>query len=393
MLLTGLPFLQGQSLDPHYAPIGNSAFQTGVWSSGHLFLPPWLAGDTLSGEGFAYPADSASATALMAGLWIGGLDASGQLHLSVQDHHVVQGTGRDFWPGPLTAGTAATDSATMALYNQHWRLTRSELDAFLTDFADNGIIDSPQLYPQVMGWPAFGPDASGQVVALAPFVDMDGDPGSYDPMAGDHPRMWGSEMLWGISNDTGGGGARHTAAPALGLEVQQTLFVMECDTSPLSQALFVRYELINRSNQTLQDVRIGMWTDPDIGQATNDFVGVDTSRSLMYAYNGTPSDPVYGQALPAMGVGLLQGPLAPAGDGLDNDRDGQVDETGERYHLTHFVGHLNDFSTYLGNPLSPDAYYAYLHGNDLTGSPLVDNYSNGGAGTGLSSDGPGPSLP
>ena len=387
------PRLSAQNLAPTYAPIGTDAFQTGVWSPGYLFLPPWYVGDTVPGEGFAFPAGSTQATAMMGGLWVGGLDPGGQLRLSAQDYHMVQGSGQDFWPGPLTSGTALTDSATMAAYNQHWRITAAERDAFLADFADNGVVDSPQLYPGVFGWPAFGQDAAGNSLALAPFVDLDGDPSSYDPLAGDYPDLLGTEMLWGVTNDVGAGGARHSTTAPLGLEVHQSVFVFACDSSPLSQALFVRYEIINRSNQAYDDLYLGMWTDPDIGGAFDDYAGVDTSLALMYAYNGGSPDPVYGAQIPAWGVGLLQGPLAPAGDGLDNDRDGQVDEAGETWSLTSFASHRNDFSPLLGNPSAAGGYYAYLRGEDLSGTPFVDNYSNGGPGTGLAADGAGIPLP
>lgn len=57
---------------------------------------------------------------------------------------------------------------------------------------------------------------------------------------------------------------------------------------------------------------ITQWSDPDIGSAGDDLVGVDTLLNLGYAYNGSSNDPAYSAAglpPPACGYDFLSGPI------------------------------------------------------------------------------------
>ena len=38
---------------------------------------------------------------------------------------------------------------------------------------------------------------------------------------------------------------------------------------------------------------ISMWSDPDIGDSADDFVGCDTTLNMVYAYNAYEFDHVY----------------------------------------------------------------------------------------------------
>jgi hypothetical protein len=57
------------------------------------------------------------------------------------------------------------------------------------------------------------------------------------------------------------------------------------------------------------------WADPDLGDASDDFVGCDTSRSLCYVYNGRATDAMYGTSIPAVGFDIVQGPVVPGAPG------------------------------------------------------------------------------
>jgi hypothetical protein len=71
-----------------------------------------------------------TATSLFSGsLWIGGLDINGQLKLAAVRYRQI---GNDYWPGPLTIdGTASVDEATCAKFDQHYVMTRAEVDEYL----------------------------------------------------------------------------------------------------------------------------------------------------------------------------------------------------------------------------------------------------------------------
>ena len=54
---------------------------------------------------------------------------------------------------------------------------------------------------------------------------------------------------------------------------------------------------------------LAQWSDPDLGNANDDYVGCDTTLSLGFVYNGDNNDESgYGAAPPAMGYDFFQGP-------------------------------------------------------------------------------------
>ncbi|MEO1384933.1 MAG: hypothetical protein AAFV78_17050, partial [Bacteroidota bacterium] len=96
----------------------------------------------------------------------------------------------------------------------------------------------------------------------------------------------------------------------------------------------------------------------------------------------------YGRRPPAIGIDFFQGPLADPGDGIDNDKDGIIDEANETIIMSKFVYYNNDFSL-IGNPEVAQHYYGYLSGFWKDGTPIVDNFSNGGDGSGYGAQSPG----
>ncbi len=70
---------------------------------------------------------------------------------------------------------------------------------------------------------------------------------------------------------------------------------------------------------------LGYWTDPDLGNASDDYVGTDTTLDMIYVYNGDNEDEGsdgYGTAPPALGISFLQGPLVDAPGQTWTDPDG-----------------------------------------------------------------------
>lgn len=341
-------------------------------------------------------------------LWIGGLDEAGQLRIAAQTYRQ---SGNDFWPGPLTGGIsggeASTGQETCEQWDQMFKISRAEVDAFLADYADNNVIDNPENYPNVYNWPArgnpenpgFDVDAEGNpleafrpdgsVLYAAPFVDNDGDL-LYDPNRGDYPRIRGDQAVWWIINDRGNTHTE-TGGQPIGVEIHMLAFAFTTSNA-VNNMTFYQQTVINRSSQLLTDTYIGQWVDADLGQFNDDYVGCDTTRGLGFCYNGDPSDdgPTgYGLNPPAVGVDFFQGPLADPNDGIDNDKDGILDEEGETIIMSKFVYYNNDF-TLIGNPEVAQHYYGYLTGFWKDGSPIVDNYRDGaGTGNGYSPSSPG----
>jgi len=145
--------------------------------------------------------------------------------------------------------------------------------------------------------------------------------GNYDAPDGqieegqDPPFFLGDQTHWSVFNDFSQN--RHDnlfkTAP-LGVEVQQTLFGFD-DNNPLKNVMFVKWLIVNKSGNDIDSVYFGIWSDPDLGNASDDYVGGDSLLNLGYVYNGRQYDSVYDYNVPSAGYCLLQGPIVPSPGG------------------------------------------------------------------------------
>lgn len=314
-------------------------------------------------------AASARHSSFAGSLWIGGVDESGQLRVAAQTYRQ---SGNDFWPGPLTSGGATIDDVTCADWDKHYPITKEEISGFRAAYLDavtNGTPLNLDDYPAVKSWPAFGEDADGNRLAMAPFVDVDGDPLNYSPGAGDYPNIsptagGGSpdQAIWWVINDKGDVHTE-TGGEAIGLEIQMLAFAF-ATTDQVNNMTFYKYKVTNKSTLRLNDCYMGQWVDSDVGNYSDDYVGCDTSRGLGFAYNGDANDETsagYGLNPPCFGLDFFQGPFGDDGNRLD---------------MGTFVYYENDFSL-RGNPEVATHFYGYLRGYWKDGSHMVDNGLNG----------------
>lgn len=338
-------------------------------------------------------------------LWIGGLDKTGQLRVAAQTYRQ---SGYDFWPGPLIQGPGTTEQETCDLFNKMFKINKTEIDDFRAEFSVNGSIADESKYPNVFNWPtgtgrnsqyidaggnqvsAIRPD--GTTIYLAPWVEAGGsgnDEFTYDPDKGDFPDIKGDQAIWWVINDRGDVHTE-TGGEPIGVEIHMMAFAFTT-ANAVNNMTFYEQTVINRSNLTLTETYLGQWADPDLGFYRDDYVGCDTTIGLGICYNGDNNDEGatgYGLNPPAIGIDFFQGPLADPDDGLDNDKDGVTDEEGETIIMSKFVYYNNDFSL-TGNPEIATHYYGYLRGFWKDGTPIVDNYSNGGNGNGYGPSSPG----
>jgi len=85
----------------------------------------------------------------------------------------------------------------------------------------------------------------------------------------------------------------------------------------LKNIIYQEFRIINRSNNIWSNAYINLFSDDDIGVATDDKSGVDTNYSLTYSYNGTNEDGIYGFAPPAAGFVVVRSPLRYTGNIID----------------------------------------------------------------------------
>ena len=348
-----------------------------------------------TGSKYYIPANG-SATSLYAGsLWIAGLDVNNQLKCAAVR---FRQDGNDFWTGPLSIKEASIDDVTCAQWDQLFKITRAEVDEFLShlDETTGAFIPSDDYsIPKIItDWPAHpevvGGNVSGVSHYMAPFFDRDGD-GEYNPMAGDYPYydidnelchtkiptmeetyfgtvhgsilsdqvLKGDQTLWWVFNDKGNS---HTESQgsAIGIEVRGQAFAFATNDE-INNMSFCSYEIINRSTYKLKGTFFCPWTDVDLGYAKDDYVGCDVLRGLGYGYNGDNQDgsgepEAYGNQPPAVGVDFFQGPYMDA-DGLDNPK--------------YETSYINSFEL---DPITGDTIFTV---DTIYGDQLCDESING----------------
>lgn len=349
-----------------------------------------------NGSGLEVPAGTGLSPMYTSGIWVGGNSSDGQLKFAA---HVYGNSGeRDFFPGPLTVdGNAAISAQVSTAYDQVWSVDQAEVQqhrAYFDCLNDPGCdpnIEFPDGYEvptSFLNWPAMGDVDAGQATYLAPFFDFNND-NNYDPYDGDYPCVPGDQALYAIFNDrldvhtqSGGG--------SIGLEVHMMPFAYASDPA-LAQTVFVHYQLINRSSQTLTDFRIGQFADLDLGCGDDDVVGTDVGRNMVYVANSSDNDVSctgrlgYGEQPPAFGMVIVKGPLLDM-DGMDNTTDpaipafngygysdGIIDN--ERHGLSNSMYFLRQGPVETTDPSMPAHYYGNLRSMWKTGLPLTQGGS------------------
>jgi len=343
---------------------------------------------------YEVPKGSGDYSIFSGSLWIGGLDAGGQLKVAAQTYRQ---NGNDFWPGPLDTINVSTSSDQCQKYDQHFKIYLSDVERFKGWYTNPS---DPQYagysIPQsISTWPWTGDPSKNQARYLAPFFDNNGD-GIYNPADGDYPgydltgtlpcgwKLYGDETLWWCFNDKGNIHTE-TNAQAIGLEVQAEAFGFSTNDD-INNMTFYKYKIINRSTYAMEHTWFGQWIDSDLGKYDDDYVGCDVTRGLGYDYNGATCDGTgapgqYGCQPPAVGCDFFQGPLADPHDGIDNNRNGVIDEPGEQIIMSQFIYYNNDFNPVNGNPRTGTQYYNYLKGYWGDGSHMT--YGGNGVNTGV----------
>ncbi|MBL0343481.1 MAG: hypothetical protein IPP71_23060 [Bacteroidetes bacterium] len=367
----------------------------------------------LSNAKYEVPINSDKHSIFAGALWIGGIDAGGQIKVAAQTYRQ---TGIDFWGGPIDTSTVTIQQDKCQKYDRHWKVTKDEVRKFADEYELNPSSASSNATNDMKNWPGNGDYiSSSEGQYLAPFVDVNGD-GDYDYTAGDYPGyflpgalgqgtsddfpvfpgtaiplcndyLFGDKTIWWVFNDVGNAHTETNSEP-IGLEIRAQAFGFKTNDE-INNMTFYKYQIINRSTLTLTDTYFGQWVDPDLGNAIDDFVGCDVPRGLGYCYNGDADDETgtgYGLNPPAIGVDFFQGPLADINDGVDNDRDGCTDCTfipgtivtsidddilPEQIIMSKFVYYNNVNNSPIGNPNGFTDFYNYLRGIWLDNQPIT----------------------
>ncbi len=286
-------------------------------------------------------------------LWFGGMSGS-NLRTAGQTY----GTGNnnyEFWPGPLDTTNATIDGADCTNWDKHFKVNRTDIDAFLLDTNDEN------LRKVVRNWPGYenkdlGFDANGNVThSLAPFIDVNKN-GKYD--GADYPDFRGDQAIWWVFNDKGDIHGQYKG-DAIGLEVQALAFAFKTN-DVLNNMTFYNYKVVNRALTSLDSTFMGVFVDADLGDYFDDYVGCDAELGVGFIYNGDDNDGTnlgYGENPPALGIDFFKGP---------------INEFGVELPMSRFMYFNNspDGSDPQSDPGTDVEMYRYLNGNWKDGTKL-----------------------
>ncbi len=208
----------------------------------------------------------------------------------------------------------------------------------------------------------------------APYIDVNKD-GKFTRGI-DKPEFVGDEVLWWVMNDLDTATSRFTyGSDPIGLEVQVTVWAFS-KASLLGDVVFKKYKIINKGNDFVKDMYLGYWADVDLGSATDDFVGCDTSLNLGYSYNEEAIDYIYGENVPAVGYQFLETPSVPSSLSDTAFVDGNLIAGKKNLPMTSFVLYIGGSSKYR-DPLMGEIdgtfhFYNNMRGKIWNGDSYVD---------------------
>lgn len=282
---------------PIYTRFNINNVSTYIYNDGRSDIQP------NGNSGFIFPKFSNKAPFYQSGfLWGGKID--GQIRVGGSVYRSGLRPGRI-----LTPGTRASESdPDVRVYRVRrdvpgYAEAAKMINKVKPEARDEGITAAEVVTQYQLDWNEW-PATQG-----APYEDIDKN-GSYDPTK-DIPGFVGADQtVWFVNNDLD----EHTTdfmygTLPMGIEQQVTMWGYN-KAGDLGNMMFRKYIIINKNAQkkSFTDMYVSMWSDPDNGDAGDDYVGCDTTLSLQYIYNAKASDATYGTNPPAAGFDFFQGP-------------------------------------------------------------------------------------
>ena len=197
----------------------------------------------------------------------------------------------------------------------------------------------------------------------------------------DEPRIIGDETLFFVANDLDSARSLYTyGSNPIGLEFQVTTFGY--NTELLKDVVFKKFRVINKSSTDVTDMYFTYWADDDLGDASDDYVGFDSTLNLAYCYNADNDDNFfYETPPPALAHMIVQGPTVTSTQS-DSARFGDGWKKGYK-NLNISSSGLNFKGTMIGYPGDPHLgiyegtleFYNMMQGLNSDGNPIINPIS------------------
>jgi len=338
----------------------------------------WAYDFSTGNPGLIFPKGTAHTAVYESGIWLGAT-VNGQTRVEVSEYS------QEFGPGTINRTTGQWDVPSRAEYVAYKVARGTAVRTVITDElaavvsgtakGDTVVLDTchvvraaadlaadPTLDPLVHhAWSEY---MAGAVPSGAPvrWWHLNADAPN-DSVQG--PDVLGDQMVWTVFNDADPSNHTNSAGGSepLGIEIRQSTFGFS-RTGALGNTIFLKFEIIHPLitsppagsvfADTLKDMYVSLWADPDLGGSQDDLVGCDTTLSLGFCYNATNSDEQYGATPPAVGYDFFLGPRPYRG-------------APTTLGMTSFNKYINGT-----DPASFDESYAYMQGLLPDGSELVN---------------------
>ena len=171
-------------------------------------------------------------------------------------------------------------------------------------------------WPTYKGAPFY--DANGDGVYTPEFLP-DGTPKTY-PDADEPGYANGDQVVWLVVNDLDASATQGLyGSTPVGVELQITLWAYK-RADAMGNIIFKQFRMIYKGRSetpataAINNLYVCQWSDPDLGEAGDDYAASDTLLSLGFAYNAGAIDNTYAQAgypPPAGGYDFFAGPMVP----------------------------------------------------------------------------------
>jgi hypothetical protein len=313
------------------------------------------------GEPHVYevPKGSGSNAIFASGIWI-----AGQVGTSLRVAATRYGPNYEFWPGPLSdTGDSPIDCS---IYDRTYSVYRSDIKEYE---ASGAAPPNLRDWPTGLGAPTL--DANGDMIDILSQPLNSRKDRKIDLAAGERPAILGDQSIWWVMNDMGNTHGSTGASP-IGLEVHAMAFAFDV-AGDVGNATFYKYKLFYKGQVPLTEAFLGIFSDPDLGDAGDDYVGSDTTLGLGYVYNADNFDGSsegYGTPPPAAGYDFFQGPIVPA-PGQTAYVSGVPVPDFKNLKMTTFI-YYNNGGGINEDPVTGDDYYNYMNGRWKNGQPLCE---------------------
>ncbi len=296
-----------------YKSLDANNIRTYVWGDGMFDR------GNMGVAGFNWPKDSNSYAIYVSGLWISS-KVSDSIRVSISQYD------SRFRPGYFDYETQTPGGANDTLYRIY---------KVSPQYPNGGLDNDPW-----NKWP---------VNQGAPWVDVNNN-GIYEPPT-DYPVMKGEQNLFCSFND---GYRDSIQSLALPLRAEVHMYAYARANPSCADAIHYEWSIINKGRSLWTDFSAGIFSDIDLGTSNNDLAGTDSALGLVYGYNGTPTDPIYGAIPPAVGW------VVKSAEGHPNNRA--------------------DFASRWRCPFDCPSdsleMYRVLHGFRITGESWINPYTN-----------------